>query len=88
LLVGFLPANAYFALRVVRMTMHVNKEQVNDAAKLMIHRLIARELGCGLRLSKKRRSRSIVVRSISMATHLLESGLNSFISLLRICVVV
>jgi hypothetical protein len=27
------------------MTMHVNKEQVNDAAKLMIHRLIARELG-------------------------------------------
>lgn len=27
------------------MTMHVNKEQVNDTAKLMIHRLIARELG-------------------------------------------
>ena len=27
------------------MTMHVNKEQVNDTAKLMIHRLIAREIG-------------------------------------------
>jgi hypothetical protein len=53
LLVGFLPANAYFALRVVRMTMHVNKEQVNDAAKLMIHRLIARELGCDPTLIEK-----------------------------------